>query len=155
MLILLLTLVACIPPAVAGMATAPSEPISFRRDPFAGYSFVARVASQSAHGAHASSPGRALEIAHRSWGGSVATAGWHIERVELLYLPGHTTLPLESAGRLAVPSSGAAFDPPRPLIWQVLGRSGEFGPTRTVGLIDFMSGQIVWSSPWMSTQGDS
>ncbi len=153
--VLLLLVVALIPPAIAGMATAPAEPISFRHDPIAGYAFTASVASQSARGAHASSPGRALAIARRTWGVKLRATGGSILRVELLYLPGHMSAPLEASDPGTASARHASIDPSRPLIWQVLGRSGDFGPTHTIGLIDFTSGQIVWSSPEMAMRGDS
>ncbi|HYX83531.1 MAG TPA: hypothetical protein VE777_01050 [Gaiellales bacterium] len=118
------------PAELARRSTGSGEPVDFLTHPQEGWRFVL-TALDEIGSAQAGSPTRARDLAVRAF------AGTSVEpvRVDLLYVPDRR-VPL-GAGSGEVTAKGR-------LVWKVSGRTRPGGPIRTVGLIDFATGELTY-----------
>ena len=117
------------PAYLAREATGPGEPVDFLSRPQEGWRFLREVVP-AMDDARAGTPSRARAHVVRAFAGSSVQP----VRVALLYLPDRV---VPRQGRPPLAAKGT-------LVWKVTGRTRPGGPLRTVGLIDFHSGRLVY-----------
>jgi hypothetical protein len=120
------------PAELARSATGAREPVDFLTRPQEGWRFLLEAAFDIPT-ARAGTPSEARQLAVRDF------AGTSVEptRVDLLWVPDRR-VQLEGGGGSAVAVAKAR------LVWMVTGRARPGGRLRTVGLIDYQSGELTY-----------
>jgi len=134
---LLLSALVFAPAMVARSVTAPSEPVNFLQEPWAGWAFAGTVLRDSVR-AEAASPGEALTLAQRRWTGERARS--EATRVELLYLWQTRTFSVPRPGPNSVVRADGA------LAWLVMGPPDGESAEHPIGLMGFRSGDVLWDA---------
>jgi hypothetical protein len=120
------------PGRLAAASTGPGEPVNFLSNPLDGWRFMVDAARHIGS-ARAATPSAAARIAAHDFAGSGVTA----ERVDLLWLPSRRISLATGKGRTTVVANGR-------LVWTVTGRLTPDGPPRTVGVLDYDSGRLIF-----------
>lgn len=120
------------PGRLAAASTGSGEPVNFLSNPLDGWRFMLDAARQIGS-ARAATPAEAARIAARDFAGTGVSA----ERVDLLWLPGRRISLPTGKGRTTVVANSR-------LVWTVTGRLTAGGPPRTVGVLDYDSGRLIF-----------
>ncbi len=120
------------PAYAARAATGPGEPVDFLRHPQDGWRFLAAVVP-GASGARLATPSAAAGRARAVFAGSSVEP----TRVSLLYLPDHRLEVGRGKGRTTLTAKAE-------LLWRIVGRLRPGGALRTVGLMDFDTGALIY-----------
>jgi hypothetical protein len=120
------------PGRLAAASTGPGEPVNFLSNPLDGWRFMLDAA-RHIDSARAATPADAARIAAHDFAGSGVLA----ERVDLLWLPSQRISLPTGKGRKTVVANGR-------LVWTVTGRLTPNGPPRTVGVLDYDSGRLIF-----------
>jgi hypothetical protein len=121
-----------LPAELARRSTAADEPVSFLSHPIEGWKFLVAVARDRPD-AVAGTPAAARQIALHAFDDGVIRP----TRVDLLWLP-------DERVRLKTLKGSAELATNSRLIWKVTGHRGGNGPNVTVGLIDLVSGKVIY-----------
>ncbi|MGN6379130.1 MAG: hypothetical protein ACTHNU_09285 [Gaiellales bacterium] len=116
----------------ARSATGPHEPVDFLTRPQEGWRFMLDAAF-AIPSAKAATPAEARKLAVRDFAGTSVTP----TRVDLLWVP-NLRVRLVGGGGSRVVTAKAR------MVWMVTGRTRPQGPLRTVGLIDYSSGDLTY-----------
>ena len=119
------------PALLARAATSPAEPVDFLTAPVDGWRFLLTAAVEIPD-ARAATPAAARDLAVHDFAGSTVTP----TRVDLVWTS-NRRVRIRGGGSTPVTAKGN-------LVWIVTGRTRAGGPLRTVGLIDFQTGQLTY-----------
>jgi hypothetical protein len=120
------------PAEIARSATGAREPVDFLTQPQEGWRFLLEAAFDIPN-ARAGSPSEARHLALHDFSGSAV----QLTRVDLLWVPDRQVVLQGGGGSATATAKGR-------LVWTVTGRVRPGGPLRTVGLIDFRSGELTY-----------
>ena len=122
------------PAYLARAATGPGEPVDFLKRPEQGWRFLAAVVP-AAGSARLPDPASAHRQAVRLFAGAAVEP----TRVGLLFLPSRRLVLGRGKGRHVLAAKSQ-------LVWRIVGRLRPGGPQVTVGLMDFASGDLIYSA---------